>query len=73
MALHTESHVVAVVLDHFYVDKVLAEALNDTEQGTFYEDVACQLVQCELTLQKLCSALLSILLRLVKLSIKMQD
>ena len=73
MALHTESHVVAAVLDHFYVDEVLAKALNDTEQGTLDEDVASQLVQCELTLQKLCSALLSILLRLVKLSIKMQD
>ena len=61
------------MLDHFYIDEILAEALNNTKQGTLDEDIASQLIQCELTLKKLCSALLSILLRLIKFSIKMQD
>ena len=61
------------MLDHFYVDEVLAEALNDTEQSTLDKDIARQLGKSELALQKLCGALLSILGRLVKLGVKVQN
>ena len=43
VAFDAKTHVVSIVLDDLDIDEILTQALNDTEQGTFDEDIRCEL------------------------------
>ena len=44
----SQTHVIAIVLDHFDIDEVVAECLDDAEESTFDEDVRSKLLEAEL-------------------------
>ena len=44
----SQTHVIAIVLDHFDIDEFVAECLDDAEESTFDEDVRSKLLEAEL-------------------------
>lgn len=45
MALDTQPHVVAVVLDHLHMNELVAERLDYSKEGTLYKDVMSDVVE----------------------------
>lgn len=51
VALYTQAHVAAVVLNDLYVDELMTEALNDTKESSLDENVLRDVVEREALLE----------------------
>ena len=61
MALQSESHIAAIVLDYLDVDKLTAQTFDHTEKGTLDEDFLRDFIHRKLSLQELCGGRLLII------------
>jgi len=72
MALDTQSHVTAVVLDHLHVHELAGQRLDNAEQGTLHENVLSDFVKGEWLLEDLLSGSFFVTIILL-LGVKMED